>query len=74
MQVTRYLFQSPYSSPVQFGRVDPTTKDSSNSGDAQLLKSTNQTAVAAQAFEATQTKEVKPSVSGPAGSSLDIYA
>ncbi|WP_304545941.1 hypothetical protein [Sulfurimonas microaerophilic] len=69
MKVTQYLFQSPYSSPVQFGRVDPSTKDSSQ-GNTQLLNSTNETANKAQAFKATQTKEVTPTVSGK----LDVYA
>lgn len=69
MQVTRYLFQSPYSSPVQFGRVDPSSKDSSQD-NTKLLNSTNETANKAQVFESTQTKEVTPTVSGK----LDVYA
>lgn len=69
MQVTQYLFQSPYSSPVQFGRVDPTSKDSSQD-NTQLLSSTNETANKAQAFKSTQTKEVAPTVTGL----LDVYA
>lgn len=69
MQVTRYLFQSPYSSPVQFGRVDPSSKDSSQD-NTKLLNSTNETANKAQIFESTQTKEVTPTVSGK----LDVYA
>jgi hypothetical protein len=70
MQVTQYLFQSPYSSPVQFGRVDPTTSKDSSQESTQLLNSTNETANKAQAFESTQKKEVTPTVSG----TLDIYA
>lgn len=69
MQVTQYLFKSPYSSPVQFGRVDPSSKDSSQE-NSQLLNSTNETAKKAQVFESTQTKEVVPTVSGR----LDVYA
>ncbi|MFT7860526.1 MAG: hypothetical protein ABXS93_06290 [Sulfurimonas sp.] len=71
MQVTQYLFQSPYSSPVQFGRVDPTTKEDSQE-DQQLLSTTNETANKAQNFQSTQTKEVTPTVSS--GNELDIYA
>ena len=69
MQVQRYLFQSPYSSPVQFGRPDPTTKD--NTQDQQLLKQTNETAFKAQVFESSQKKEVTPTVSN---NRLDVYA
>ncbi len=69
MQVKQYLFQSPYSSPVQFGRVDPSSKESSQD-DKQLLNSTNQTANKAQVFQSTQTQEVTPTVSGK----LDVYA
>ncbi|WP_428737500.1 hypothetical protein [Sulfurimonas sp.] len=71
MQVTQYLFQSPYSSPVQFGRVDPSTQDSSQAS-AQLLNSTNETANKAQTFQVTQTSEVTPTVSS--SNTLDVYA
>ena len=30
MNVQQYVFQSPYSSPVQVGRVDPSTKQEEN--------------------------------------------
>ena len=70
MQVERYIFQSPYSSPVQFGRPDPTTKD--NSAEQKLLKSTNETAFKAQVFESSQKKEVTPTVSS--SNLLDVYA
>lgn len=74
MQVTKYLFQSPYSSPVQFGRVDPTTKESSTENSTQLMSSGNETASKAEALQATQKKEVTPSVSTDTGNKLDIYA
>ncbi|MDH4944286.1 hypothetical protein [Sulfurimonas sp. C5] len=70
MQVKQYLFQSPYSSPVQFGRVDPSSKESSSQDNKQLLSSTNQTANKAQVFQSTQTQEVTPTVSGK----IDVYA
>lgn len=70
MQVQKYLFQSPYSSPVQFGRPDPTTKE--DGAQQQLLKSTNETAFKAQVFESSQKKEVTPTVSS--NNLLDLYA
>lgn len=72
MQVTQYLFQSPYSSPVQYGRVDPTSTQSASQSDAKLPSATNETANKAQAFESTQKKEVTPTVSG--SNVLDVYA
>ena len=74
MQVTRYLFQSPYSSQVQVGRPDTSssTEQSSVSDDSGLQKAANQSLQNAEAFKATQVKEVKPVVSSD--SLLDIYA
>lgn len=72
MQVKQYLFQSPYSSPVQYGRVDPTTKDTSTQTQ-QLLNTTNQTMSEAKTVQATQTQEVTPTVSS-SSSTLDLYA
>jgi len=75
MNVAQYTFQSPYSSPVQVGRLDPNSlKDSSLSqGDtSSLLGSTNQTLNEAKVFESSQKSEVKPTV--PTVNSLDLYA
>ena len=70
MQVERYLFQSPYSSPVQFGRPDPSTRDDAQ--DQQLIKQTNKTAREAQVFASSEKKEVTPTVDS--GNLLDVYA
>ncbi|MBN2815171.1 MAG: hypothetical protein JXQ67_00700 [Campylobacterales bacterium] len=71
MQVTQYTYQSPYTSPVQFGKVDPSTKQEQSTQTDQLLQN-NQSAVQAQELQATQTQEVKPSVTQ--NSLLDVYA
>ena len=72
MEVKRYLFQSPYSSPVQFGRPENVrTQQEDQSLDVQT-----QTEQKAQSVKnaITQT-EVKPEVSGSASTSLlDVYA
>jgi hypothetical protein len=34
MNVAKYLFQSPYNSPVQVGRLDPSSKQDDSSVDA----------------------------------------
>lgn len=69
MEVTRYLFQSPYSSQIQIGRPD-VNSSTSGEGDSELIKSTNQTMKEAQSFQASQTKEVTPTVNS--NSLLDV--
>lgn len=76
MNVASYLFQSPYSSPVQVGRVDPSTKqeESKPQGSAQNTQSApnmNQKQQEAQSFAASQVKEVVPEVKVP--KLLDTY-
>lgn len=73
MNVSRYIFQSPYSSQVQVGRPDPSVKQESSSstvssGSAPVV---NETLSSAQSFEATQVSEVTPTVSD---NLLDVYA
>ena len=74
MEVKRYLFQSPYNSPVQFGRPDPSTQ----TDDTQKLNSnTNETLKKAEIQTNEMKKQVKPSVSETPMDSLyklDIYA
>ena len=70
MQVTQYLFQSPYSSPVQYGRVDPSTQNSLQDSKQQF-HATNETLTKAQTFQVTQKQEVTPTVSS---NKLDVYA
>ena len=79
MQVSRYLFQSPYSSQVQFGTPDPSVKKEESSQTTQKQESNPQQAPAlpneslqnAQNFKSTQIKDVTPTVSN---NLLDVYA
>jgi len=70
MQVTQYTYQSPYTSPVQFGRPDPSSQKEQENQMGQLLQN-NESMQQARSVEATQSKEVRPTVTQ---SSLDIYA
>jgi hypothetical protein len=74
MNTTQYLFQSPYSSQVQFGRPDPSTEQNEKTQEAvsALSSDTNTVAKEAQAFQQTQKSEVTPTVESP--NKLDIYA
>ncbi|DAB28071.1 MAG: hypothetical protein A2513_10715 [Sulfurimonas sp. RIFOXYD12_FULL_33_39] len=74
MEVTRYLFQSPYSSQIQIGRPDTSSvgSDKNSQDDSALLKSTNKSLSSAETFKATQTQEVKPTVAST--SLLDVIA
>lgn len=75
MNVAQYTFKSPYPSPVQVGRLDPSSvKNSSSSAndDASLLNASNQTLQKAQTFENSLKSEVKPVVAS--SNSLDLYA
>jgi len=75
MNVAQYTFQSPYPSPVQVGRLDPSSvknSSSSTNDDASLLNASNQTLKKAQTFENSLKSEVKPVVAS--ANSLDLYA
>ena len=74
MDISRYLFQSPYSSQFQVGKVDPSsvgtkTTEQDSSG---LEGAINQPLENASSFKATQEKEVITTVSD--ATSLDVYA
>ena len=73
MQVAQYTFQSPYPSPVQVGRLDPSSLKESSAGSSQsdpaALK--NETQQKAKNLESSLKQEVKPTVSS---NQLDIYA
>ena len=74
MNVSSYIFQSPYSSPVQVGKPDPNaTQEQSTQKDtsAEVITTTNESANNAKSFQATQTQEVKPTVET---NTLDTYA
>ena len=74
MEVKRYVYQSPYNSPVQFGREDPSMKK--NGDETKLMQQSNQTLQKAQTFSQTTQKEVTPRVNETQTSQrlLDTYA
>jgi len=69
MEVARYTFQSPYSSPIQVGRPDPSVKKEESSTNESLPDETQQKA---KQFAATQVSDVKPVVDTQ--QLLDTYA
>ena len=74
MNVAQYTFQSPYSSAVQVGRLDPSSvkeENTASTGSSQGAPVVNETLSSAQSFEATQTSEVTPTVSS--NNLLDVY-
>ena len=82
MNVAQYTFQSPYSSALQVGRLDPSsvkeeakeeTEESTSATTSQeSAPVVNETLSSAQSFEATQTSEVTPTVES--NQLLDVYA
>ncbi|MDF1878079.1 hypothetical protein JHD46_00340 [Sulfurimonas sp. SAG-AH-194-C20] len=68
MQVAQYTFQSPSTSQVQVGRLDPSSVKEEKSASA---PASDQTQAKAQSFVATQVQEVKPTVNS---NSIDVYA
>ena len=71
MQVAQYTYQSPSSSAVQVGKLDPSSVREEKSSSSLPSAATNETQSKAQSFEATQVQEVKPTVTA---TSIDIYA
>jgi hypothetical protein len=67
MDITRYTFQSPYSSQIQIGKPDVITLKSG----AELPKSTNESLQKAESFKTTQIQEVTPKVDPK--TPLDVY-
>ncbi len=74
MNVTQYTFQSPYSSQVQVGRLDPSSQKSDTLGkdNPEFVKDTNTSLTSAKNLQAEQAQEVKPAVNSKR--LLDIYA
>ena len=76
MNVAQYTFQSPYSSAVQVGRLDPSSVKEEESTSAPASQQSalvvNETLSSAQSFEATQVSKVTPTVSS--NNLLDVYA
>ena len=72
MQVAQYTFQSPSTSAVQVGKLDPSSvKEEKSSPSSTPAPVVNETASKAQSFAATQVKEVEPTVTA---NSIDVYA
>ena len=73
MNVAKYIFQSPYPSPTQVGRLDPSTKEDSSTNSSTKQESP----VVAKTFgeilqsDAKNVQQVKPTISTNA---LDTYA
>jgi len=80
MNVASYTYQSPSTTPIQAGRLDPNSvkesekpQENTEQNNTDLLtRSTNETLQKAQDFQATQVTDVKPTVSSQ--NSLDLYA
>ena len=70
MNVASYIFQSPSPSPVQVGRLDPSSV-STDGGSTPSAPVVNETQTEAKNFQAAQVQEVTPSVKEKP--LLDIY-
>ena len=68
MQVAQYTFQSPSTSQVQVGRLDPSSVKEKTPESPPVME---QTQVNAQSFLATQVQEIKPTITT---NNIDIYA
>jgi hypothetical protein len=73
MNVNHYIFQSPYNSQVQVGRLDKTTQDSSLS---QTVEDNKKTSDDTSSFDkmATQKAEEVSKIKFTDSSLLDTYA
>lgn len=74
MNISKYIFQSPYPNQVQIGRPDPSAKSdlSAQQHGAELLKDDSKTVAKAEAVLQTEKKDLKPTVSSK--NLLDTYA
>jgi len=73
MNVASYLFQSPSPSPVQVGRLDPSSKQESSTPTESSVA--DEAVTKAQSFQASQTSEVAPTVESASSEHLlDVYA
>ncbi len=78
MNVASYTYQTPSSSAVQVGRLDPSSvkeeekpKETAQTKSDTSMETPNETLQSAKNFQAAQTSEVKPAVSSQ--KILDIY-
>ncbi len=74
MQVAQYTFQSPSSSQVQIGTLDPNSKDetAAQKSSTESTSSTNQSLENDKALDTTQAQEVNPAIKS--AQLLDLYA
>ena len=80
MNIASYTYQSPSTTAIQVGRLDPSSvkesekpqENTEKNNNDMLTSSTNETQQNAQSFLATQVTDVKPTVSSQ--NSLDLYA
>lgn len=70
-----YIFQSPYHSRVQVGIEDSSNQQNQNTQKQsdRLMQNSNETVKQAQSLQASQEKEVEPTVK-TANALLDTYA
>ncbi len=75
MQVSSYIFQSPYPSPVQFGRVDTSASSdkSSTATNTQADKATQPIMQRAPDFENLETQKTQE-VAQSSDNLLNLYA
>lgn len=67
MEVTRYIYQSPYSQPVQFGRAETSTNANTNQADT----SSNPVANIVSLESTTEKESI---LSASPNNLLDLYA
>ena len=72
MQVASYTYQSPSSSAVQVGKLDPASQKEEKQSSQKSLDTSTSTQKEAQLLSANQTSEVKATVSSE--HILDTYA
>lgn len=72
MEVKQYIFQSPYSSQVQFGRLDPSSVQKEQTSKEDTLNLTDQTKLEAKVVQ--NELESKPTIEVSSPYKIDIYA
>ncbi|MDY0116732.1 MAG: hypothetical protein RBR59_04035 [Sulfurimonadaceae bacterium] len=70
MQVAQYTYRSPSPDAVQVGKLDPNSVKENAINTTEVPKIPNETQEKAQNFQATQTKEVTPTLTPD---SIDLY-
>ena len=75
MDVTRYTFQSPYSSQIQIGKPDPTSKQEAQAQNtnSEFIGDMNKSTKDTQVIQSiNNTTEVEPTIKSE--QLLDLYA